>query len=132
MYTPLDADTNRMFGLLLMCLGILFATPPGFPPDDIVNIVTAGALVNMFNWSMAFALLFTYTAIPALLIVIGASIYPYNTVRLLHGKWNLIKSVAYKAYRRPFLTLVSVYICYKILIWYQGNIVHSLTVGGLI
>ena len=132
MYTPFSAEVNRRIGLLLMGVGIFFATPPGFPPDDILNIMLAGVLVNMFNWSMAFSLLVTYTAVPFVLIMAGAAVYPHNTLSILHGKWNFIKGIVYKAYRHPLLTVISVYICYQVLVWYQSNIVQNLTMSGLI
>ncbi len=93
-----------------MAFGFFLATPPGMiTPDDFLNIFLAHkVLVPLLGISFPFALFLTYTVIAWGLIFIGASIYPYNTKRLLTGKLNLFKAAILRILHNPLLLLISI------------------------
>jgi len=94
----------------LMVFGFFLATPPGIiTPDDFLNIFLAHkVLVPLLGVSFPLALFLTYTVVAWGLIFIGASIYPYNTKRLITGKLNLFKAAVLRILHNPILLLISI------------------------
>lgn len=130
MYTPFPRQVNKIIGASLMVFGFFLATPPGMiTPDDFLNIFLAGIVMSVTGFSKITALVLTYTVIAWGLIIIGALIYPYNTRRLLNGKWNMFRKYMKKTFTDPrwfLLFLVSIAI-----IWWIFTVYSDFLVGGL-
>lgn len=130
----LGRSNSKMIGLILMGIGFFLATPPGFPPDDILNVMLADFLARSFQLSIEVAILLTYTLVAWSLIYLGASIYPYNTARLLSGFKNRLIRILMKTFTNPlwfigFLT--SIFIVFFIFLpWYQTFLLGGLGIGG--
>jgi uncharacterized membrane protein len=116
-----------------MLFGFLLATPPGFIPDDWIDVIVATHLSGLLNIGFALSLLLTYTVVAWSIIIIGASIYPYNTVRLLNGKLNQLKSLIAKCFTQPVYfagLVIGLLLMYWFAGWYQGYLLKELTTGG--
>ncbi len=57
-------------------IGLLFSTPPGLPPDDILNFAVASFITQISEIDFHLATVMSYTVIPVLMILIGIMIYP--------------------------------------------------------
>lgn len=114
MYTPFNRATNRILGIILMGAGFFLATPPGFIPDDFIDVFVAGLLHQTFGVSMLMGLVLAYTVIAWGLIFIGALIYPHNTRRLLNGKYNTMRGLLRKTFTKP--------------VWFMGFLIGLLIV----
>lgn len=123
----LGRKMSKWIGMIVIGFGFLLATPPGMIlPDDFLNIIIAGFLTKIFLISMPFALLLTYTAVAWTIILLGASIYPYNTIRLLHGIFGRFIKCFKLIISSPIhfvLFVISLIIIYYISAWYM----HYLT-----
>ncbi len=132
MYLPLSRRWSKAVALVIMGLGFFLSTPPGLiTPDDFLNV---GLTMMLHTWfpcvPMLYLVLATYTVIAWSLIIIGAMIYPYNTHRLLIGKFNLIRRLMIKTVTDPRYTLIAVifaYIAYIMLTEYAKYLGGSFT-----
>jgi len=124
-YTPFSESINKMLGIVLMTAGFFMATPPGFIPDDFIDMIIADWLVTsnfpvLGQYGLGWAIFFTYTIIAWGFIYAGALVYPRNTKALVNGKYNLFKQCVYKIFSSPvymFLAAVS----FGISIWIFYN-----------
>jgi len=112
MYLPLPARVNRVIGLALITIGFFLATPPGFIPDDFLDVIVAGFLTANFGIPPYTALFLSYTLIAWSLILIGAMIYPYNTERLLISSGKKVYRLIVKCLTNP--------------VWFIGLVIGSL------
>jgi len=129
----LSRKWSRLIGLALMGFGFFLATPPGFIPDDFLDVIIATHLSDFLNISFKLSLLLTYTIVAWSLIYIGALIYPYNTTRLLNGKFNKLKQLLVKCFTRPIYfigLIVGILLMLWFANWYQGYLLTELTAGG--
>ena len=130
MYTPFGRNTNRKLGLGLMIVGVFLSMPPGFgiPLDDIVNFWLAKIMASVFPLSFETALFMTYTVLGIGLILIGASIFPYNTGRLLNGKWNKFIGLVKKGFSSCkcfVIMLISLAAFLWMMQWYKKYILEA-------
>ena len=132
MYTPFPRKVNRWLGMILMGLGFFMATPPGFIPDDFINVFAAGLLHRFLGVSMEIGLVMAYTIVAWGLIFLGALIYPYNTTRLLNGRYHALKNILYKTFTKP--TWFLGFLIGLVIVWYMFTAYseYILTAGGLI
>lgn len=132
MYLPLNREHSKWLGLSIMLLGFFLSTPPGFiSPDDFLNVILAGFLVSWLHVSTLTALILTYTVIAWGLIILGAMIYPYNTKRLVEGKFHKLTRFGHRIVSSPknvVLFAASFYILIKLCEWYMSYLGEKLII----
>jgi|TARA_Y100000310_G_scaffold264194_1_gene274772 hypothetical protein len=117
---------KKYLALGFIITGLAFATPPLVPfsawTEIVLNIPVANFItekIPTINIMLAFFL--TFTAIPLILIYVGALVYPHNTDSILHGILsrikNGIKKYTHLVKREPLNLIwlvVSIYILYLV------------------
>lgn len=102
----LKRSQAKKLGMFFLGLGFLISLPPIIPsPDDVINIILAKGLSNIFGLSPVMALAFTYTLIGWGLIYLGLVIYPAHTQSLLNGYVNKVQKKVRKIKKNPLLVM---------------------------
>lgn len=132
MYTPFSKRVNKLLGSTLMVIGFFIATPPGFIPDDFIDVFIAGLLHEVFGVSMMLGLVLAYTVVAWGVLILGALIYPYNTKRLLNGKKNALFAILKKTFTKPVWFMG--FLVGLVIVWWMFTTYSNfiLTTGGLI
>jgi len=98
-------------------------------PDDFLDIIVAGFLASTIGISMRMALLLTYTVIAWTIFIIGASIYPYNTMRLMSGFYHKLTGTLWRIVTNPMylaLSVIMMIVIYYMAMWYSEWLMVSL------
>lgn len=106
-----------------MTVGFFTTTPPGFIPDDFINIFMAGYLVKLFNLTMINALVLTYVVVGPALFLLGALIFPYNTRRLVISFGKKLINLIRKCFTNPYYfagLVIGTVIIYFAASWYAN------------
>jgi hypothetical protein len=126
---------SRIIGLVLMGLGFFLATPPGFIPDDFLDVIIGDLVSRLLGIPLHIGILLTYTVIAYLIFLLGAMIYPYNTMRLLNGfKGRLIALVrrCFTDWRYFLALLFGVLVMIWFVGFYQNYLIQGLMDAGLL
>ena len=122
--------TRRIIGWALILLGIFLSTPPGFPPDDFLNLFLAQYLAGL-DIEPITALVLTYTVAAFTFFALGIYIYPTKD------------GTIYKKAKRKFLAMLKAYwkrvqnpvvfVASAIMLWLVYNYyIQILTEAGMI
>jgi len=99
---------RRIFGWISIALGFWFLTPPGFPPDDFINIFVGDIISQWFGVSLVTGIIVTYTIVPFLLIYGGCVILPGDTHKLFNGFLTKIRDIVLRILRDPRLVVIAI------------------------
>ena len=114
-------------GGILVILAFWFGTPPGLPPDDVINIFVGDILSQVLNISLVWGIFLTYTIVPISILYLACVILPGSTDKLFNGyimKFiNFIKSIMFN-WKRLLVCLIIFYILITLYINYMMSYIH--------
>ena len=99
---------RRVLSWIFVILALWFFSPPGLPPDDIINMVVGGYLADFFQISLMAGIIITYTVIPILLIYLACLISPRETNGMFKGLVNKLKKICIKVITTPQLLITAI------------------------
>ena len=125
---------RRITGWIVIGLGLWFLTPPGFPPDDIINIVIGDMISRQMGCSLITGIALTYFLVPFFLIYLGCLILPGDTHKLFHGFMLKIRDMVLRIFQDPRLVLIAILVSIILYITYVLYISQAITdiIDGLL
>lgn len=101
---------RKLLSWILIILALWFFSPPGLPPDDIINMVVGGYIADFFNITLTAGILITYTIIPIILLYLACVISPNETNGMFKKMIEKLKGIVRKILSNPALLIAGIII----------------------
>ena len=118
---------RRIIGWIVVIIGLWFLTPPGFPPDDIINIFFGDLISRWFNISLVAGIASTYIIVAPILIYLGCVILPGDTHKIFNGIMIKARDMLLRIFKDPRKVLIAIIISVILYIGYVVYISQAIT-----